>query len=544
MSSSRHGAANGTALAPIDSGKQQQAQRLRGLSQGAATILRDVALRLQRGELDSAERGIAGALVLAPSHPETLRLHGLLEHRRGRHVAAEAIYREVLQAQPDDAAVLIQCGELLGDMQRVEESIALLRQGCTHAPADADTWFRAGVQFDRQALHVESIAAAEQVLALQPAHPLVRMLLARSFAAIGRTDDAAREYRRVIASGSERAWQAWFSLVDLKTVPLEAKELVALERAHAAAQPGSESRCVLGFALGQAHEASGRNADAWRRLAEANALRRRGAKWDMADFSRQVDTMQATFTKLRAQGRPQGSEVLFVVGLPRSGTTLVEQVLAAHPEVEGASELPDLPFVLAQESQRRGIPFPRWCVAANADDWTRLGATYLQRTARWRARRPRSTDKLPGNWLFAGAIRAMLPDARIIDSRRDPVETCWSCYKQLFAPGLADYAYDLTELAAYWRDYDRLMSGWATRVPERIRVQSLEQLQAEPEAQIRALLDFCGLPFDPACLRFHESPRGIRTASAAQVRQPLEIRSPRATAYGDLLGPLRAALSV
>lgn len=527
----------------IDPGKQNQAQRLRGLSPGAVAILRDVAQRIERGELDAAERGIAGALALAPAHAETRRLHGLLEHRRGRVAAAVAIYRDALADQADDALVLLQLGEALADLQRMDESAGVLREACARAPGDADIWFRAGVQLDRQALHDESIAAAERALALQPAHPLARMLLARGLAATGRTEEAAQQYRRVITSGSPRAWQAWFSLVDLKTVRLDAKELVALERAHAAAQPGSEPRCVLGFALGQAYEEAGRHEDAWRRLVEANAWRRRNAKWDAADFSRQVDAMQATFATPRTQARAQGSEVIFVVGLPRSGTTLVEQVLAAHPEVEGASELPDLPAVLAKESRRRGVAFPRWCAGASEEDWTRLGATYLERTARWRARRSRSTDKLPGNWLFIGAIRAMLPDACIVDSRRDAVETCWSCYKQLFAPGLADYTYDLGELAAYWRDYDRLVRDWAARAPRRVRLQHLEQLQSDPEAEIRALLEFCGLPFDPACLRFHEAPRSIRTPSAAQVRQPLRARASRSAAYGDLLAPLRAALA-
>lgn len=538
-SSTRHG----FDVTRTDPSRQAQAQRLRGLSHGAATILRDVALRLDRGELDAAERGLAGALALAPTHAETRRLHGLVEHRRGRAATAVAIYRAALADTPGDALIRLQLGEALADLQDLAGSQTALREACAHASADAEVWFRAGVQFDRQALHEESIAAAERVLALQPAHPLVRMLLARGLAATGRTDEAAAQYRRVIASGSPRAWQAWFSLVDLKTVRLEAQERVALERAHAAAQPGSEPRGVLGFALGQVHEDAGRHDDAWRRLAEANAWRRGHAKWDAADFSRQVDTMQATFAKPRTQAASQGGEVVFVVGLPRSGTTLVEQVLAAHPEVEAASELPDLPAVLAQESQRRGVPFPRWCSDAGADDWTRLGAAYLQRTARWRSNCPRSTDKLPGNWLFIGAIRAMLPDARIIDCRRDALETCWSCYKQLFAPGLADYTYDLAELGAYWRDYDRLARDWAARAPSHVRAQSIEALQVDPQAQIRDLLAFCRLPFDAACLRFHEARRNIRTPSAAQVRQPLERRASRAAAYGDRLAQLRATLA-
>lgn len=526
-----------------ESARQQQAQRLRGLSAGAAAILRDVALQLQRGDLDAAERGIAGALALAPAHAETLRLHGLVEHRRGRLASAEAVHRAALQARPDDAIVLVQLAELLGDMQRAREAMAILDEACAHAAQDAEAWMRAAVQYDRHALHEASMAAGMRVLALQPAHPLVHLLLARGFAATGRTAEAARHYRRMIAAGGPRAWQAWFSLVDLKTVRLEPRELLALERAHAAAAEGSEARGVLGFALGLALEQAGRYPQAWSAFEAANTWRRRSVKWDAARFSLEVDTMRATFALPGSSAKPQGGEVIFIVGLPRSGTTLVEQILAAHPEVEGASELPDLPAVLAQESARLGIAFPRWCRQATNADWTRLGAEYLARTERWRERRPRSTDKLPGNWLYLGAIRAMLPEAQIIDARRDPVDTCWSCYTQLFAPGLADYTYDLGELAAYWRDYDRFMREWADREPERVRVQSLERLQSAPEQQITELLASCGLPFASACLAFHEAPRAIRTPSAAQVREPLKLAASRSAAYGERLAGLREALS-
>ena len=526
-----------------DSARQQQAQRLNGLSAGAAAILRDVALHLQRGDLDAAERGMAGALVLAPTHGETQRLHGLVEHRRGRLASAEAVHRAALEVRPHDPILLVQLAELLGDMQRGHEAVDVLHEACAHAAKDAEAWVRAGVQYDRHALHEASIAAGMRVLALQPAHPLVHLLLARGFAATGRTEDAARHYRRMIAAGGARAWQAWFSLVDLKTVRLEPRELLALERAHAAAPEGSEARGVLGFALGLALEQAGRHAHAWNAFTAANAWRRRSAKWDAARFSREVDAMRAAFDVPGASAKPQGKEVIFIVGMPRSGTTLVEQVFAAHPLVEGASELPDLPAVLAEETARRGVPYPRWCTQATESDWTRLGAEYLARTARWRERRPRSSDKLPGNWLHLGALRAMLPQARIIDTRRDPVEGCWSCFKQLFAPGLADYTYDLAELAAYWRDYDRFMREWAARAPDTVRVQSLEQLQSAPEQQIRELLAFCGLPFEPACLASHEAPRAIRTPSAAQVRQPLQSASSRSDAYGERLASLRRALS-
>jgi hypothetical protein len=155
---------------------------------------------------------------------------------------------------------------------------------------------------------------------------------------------------------------------------------------------------------------------------------------------------------------------------------------------------------------------------------------------------PRFTDKLPNNWPLIGAAHAMLPEAKFITCHRDPVETCWSCYKQLFAPGLVNYAYDLGELAAYWHDYDRLARCSVERYPAHVRAQGYEALLAEPESEIRALLDFCGLAFDESCLRFHEAKRGVRTVSSGQVRQPLRRDTARGPRYGELLAPLREAL--
>ena len=519
------------------------AQRLHGLSPAAAAILREIAQRLARGELDAAERALPGALTLAPTHAETLRLHGLIEHRRGRHASAATAYAQALAANGEDALILAGQAELLADMGRADEALTLLRRVCALTPRDADAWLRLGTQLDRQGLHAEAIEAGERLLALKPGEALARILLGRNLQAVGRTDEAAQQYRKLIATRGPRAYQAWFSLVDLKTIRLDETETRALEKlANDAALP-EEARMVLGFALGKVYEDAGRLDAAYRAFSQANARRRRSARWDAASFTRQCDVLDTAFAQPLACAAPdQGSEVIFVVGLPRSSTTLIEQILAAHSQVEGASELPDLPAVIAAESTRRGVGFPIWCADATAADWTRLGQDYLARTARWRTRKARSTDKLPNNWMLVGAIRAMLPGARVIDCRRDALETCWSCYKQLFAAGLADYSYREDELAAYWHDYDRTCRGWIVRHPQHVRSQSYEELLAEPEAEIRALLAFCGLPFEPACLDFHKAERSVRTPSAAQVRQPLRRDTARAAAYGDLLAPLRDLL--
>jgi hypothetical protein len=189
-----------------------------------------------------------------------------------------------------------------------------------------------------------------------------------------------------------------------------------------------------------------------------------------------------------------------------------------------------------------GSPYPTWVHQAQPDDWKRLGDLYLERTAKWRTTRPIFTDKGLSNWGHVGALRAMLPGAHMVNCRRDPLENCLACFRQSFATELG-FTYDLGEIAAFWRDYDRLMHVWHQRYPGVIHDVVHEELIADPETGIRALLDFCGLPFDPACLRFHEAERNVRTASAAQVRQPIRAGTARASRYGALLDPLRAMLS-
>jgi len=238
-----------------------------------------------------------------------------------------------------------------------------------------------------------------------------------------------------------------------------------------------------------------------------------------------------------------GHEAIFIVGLPRSGSTLFEQILAAHPQVEGASELQDLGIVLQRESVRRGVPYPQWIPQAGADDWQRLGREYLARTARWRATRPRFTDKLPDNWKHAGVLRAMLPGATVIETRRDPLETAWSCFKQQFY-SQPHFANTLADLGAYLRGCERAMDAWRARDPDQIHLHRYEDLLADPEPAVRRLLADCALDYDPGCLDFHAARRSVRTASAAQVRQPLRRDTTRAAAYGALLDPLRGALGL
>ncbi len=300
-----------------------------------------------------------------------------------------------------------------------------------------------------------------------------------------------------------------------------------------------------GIRLAKAFEDQDRYDEAFVTLTSVNGLQRRRVRWDAGQSSRIVEAIIAAFDTppKGAQEAKLGHETIFIVSLPRSGSSLVEQILASHADIAGGGELGDLGACIEEESKRRGHEFPSWVSAASPADWQRLGYRYRERTARWRKQHAYFTDKGLANWQMLGAALAMLPGAHIVNVRRDPIETCLSCYRQLFRRGQG-FAYDMFDMGAYWRDYDRLMRFWHARYPHRIHDLVYEDLLAEPETQIRALLAFCNVRFDPACLKHHETPRSVFTSSAAQVREPLRSDTARAGHYGELLAPLRLALGL
>lgn len=514
--------------------------RLRGLHPEQARQLRQAI-----AAVNAQDRLMAGQLLFmlqlaAPAHPEVLRWAGQHHLNHGEWPQAVDCLSRSVAARPDDFEALL---ALATAQYRAGDFVAAagtLQQARNAVRATPD-WLALSLECDRQGHVEDALSAVEQVLQREPRSAVARLQRARCLKATGQAEAAAADCRALIARG-ELVARAWFSLLDLKTVPLQAAELPALKQAAAAAT-GADDRLLLDFALGKALEDAGDTQEAFETLVRANHRARTVRPWDGAAFARQVASVRQAFAAAVPQAdEAQGAEVIFLVGLPRSGTTLVEQVLASHSKVEGASELPYLAHVLDEESRRRGKPFPAWVPEADATDWARLGRRYLSLSARWRAQRPVCTDKLPENWLLAGAALRMLPQARVLDCRRDAVETCWSCFKQLFGPNQVGFTYGFDSLAAYWHDYVGLSGHWAALWPDRFHVQHYEALVADAPGQIRALLAFCGLPFEDACLEFHKAHRAIRTPSALQVRQPLRRVSTPAAAYGALLDPLRQLL--
>jgi Tfp pilus assembly protein PilF len=526
---------NGAALPKIS--------RLHGLSPASIQGVLASARALELGRVDEAERQIIGLLGSDPDHPEILRLQAGVQNLRGRRVEAAATMRRALALRPDDALYFNTLGSILIDDGNYDEAIAILNRACALDPDLGVAWFNLGVVQMRSMRPRQAVDAMRRVLALDPDQVNAQCMLADQLKAAGHTAEAVAEYRRVLERHPATGL-AWWGLADLKTVQLDAGDAQAIRGALQIPGVADADAITMGFALAKVLDDVGHYEESLDALAEANERARRRQRWNAPAHRAGVDAMLAAFTPplSGAADARLGNETIFIASMPRSGSTLIEQMLASHPHVEGAGELADLPLVLTEESRRRNQAFPQWVPSMQPRDWERLGRRYLERTAHWRERRPRFTDKLPYNWFYIGAIRAMLPGARIVVARRDPLETCLSCYRQYLVNN--EYTRRFDDLAAFWRDFDRAARYWRGLFPAHVRENVHEELLADPESNVRALLAFCDLPFDPACLEFHKTERDVQTPSAAQVRQALRIDTARAARYGGLLDPLRAALGM
>ena len=498
---------------------------------------------LARRRFDAASATLTSVLAMAPGCAPALGMAAIAAQMQGHHDRAIACFRKALETQPQDAGLHAGLGISLFESGDIEGAVTMLRRACELAPDVASGWYNLGKALKLQVHTEEAIDTLRHALQLDPPNVPARLTLADALASVGEIDAAAAELRGILKAHPTDA-HAWFALVNLKVIPLSAEDAGTLRRNFEQATGVPEDRVLFGFALARALEDQGDYAESFEVLRRANRLQRRRMRWNAAEHRAGIAAIESAFaTSVPAPVDPeQGREVIFIASIPRSGSSLIEQILASHPEVEGANEITDLPCVLDAESTRRGRAWPEWVREANAADWHRLGREYLARTARWRARKPRVTDKNLVTWKYIGAVRMMLPAARVVVVHRDPLEACLACYRQWFASG-TQFAYDLDDLADYCIDFVRLTRFWLRRFPERVFDLEYEALLADPETMIRRLLDFCDLRFDPACLDFHRTRRAVvSAASAAQVRQPLHRDTARAARYGRELDALCARL--
>jgi tetratricopeptide (TPR) repeat protein len=518
--------------------------RAEGLAPSGRRLVAAITDAIKRQNPGDAERILPALVALAPNHPEVLRLRAVLAHMRRDYASSVTLLKRSIDARPFDALTWNNIGSALAELGDLANATIAFRQ-CAHlAPQRAAPWFNLGRALDMQGRVEEAHEALTNALQRDPGHVSARVTLARVLQFMGRIGEAEKAYRLALTADPESPL-AWYGLSTLRTARFDDDDIASIERVYSRSDLKGDERVGVGFALSKALEDRHRYTEAFAVLTAANSTKRRQLQWDAPAFSTYIDIIAAAFPDAPRTAAPpqQGREAILVFGLPRSGSTLVEQILSAHPDVAGANELEDVNEVLEAESKRRRAHFPSWVPQATPEDWARMGREYLERTQRFRTARPIFVDKGLSNWRYVGALRAMLPGARLVNSRRDPIENCLACFRQSFAKELG-FTYDLAELAAFWRDYDRMLRMWHQRFPGAIFDLVHERLIADPETEIRKLLDFCGLAFDPACLRFHEVERNVRTASAAQVREPLRADTARARHYGDLLAPLRRSLAL
>lgn len=508
-------------------------------------LIRRASDGLVQSDVHAAQTALVDALAIAPGQPDVLRLYGLLLVQLGNLPAAVANFEAALRAVPDDAVTYAQYARICEDAGNVDAALRLRQNAVQSLPESPLAWADLGEHLFQYQGVATALPALERAARLAPEYAPAQLKYGSALVSNGYAEEGAALIRKALAI--EPAFgAAWLALADIKTVAIAADEAERMRALLRGREVDESERTAIAFALARACEDAGSYREAYELLIDANARRRRELRaWPAELFRTQVERAEQVFSAPNAvaQDSPLGEQIIFIVGMPRSGTTLVEQILASHREVQGAGELGDLAQVLSEESSRLQVRYPDWVPQATVGDWQRLGQRYLDLTAHWRSARKVSTDKMPNNWRVIGAIRAMLPGASIVICRRDPLENCWSCFKQYFPSGW-EFTYDMAQLGQFWRAFDRAASRWTRQFPERVREQSYEALTENPETQIRELLAFCGLPFDPACLRFQDAKRSVQTLSAAQVREPMQAHKRTAARYGTLLDPLRVALGM
>ncbi len=535
----------------------------------------------ERGQWEPAASAYRRAAACEAGHSGALLNLGALLRRQGDDEGAIACYRKALALQPDLGAAHFNLGNLFEEKGELDRAEAAFRDAVAAAPDDPAIRLGLGNVLKRQGKLDEAIACYQHAATLDPAFMVAPLNLGNTLMEQGRLDEALESYRRALAIDPENAQthfnigvalqsqgrfeaatQALERALELRPDFAEAVAGIAVSKAYREGDPeisrieglladrdlAEAPRINLEFTLGKIYDDLGRYDEAFAHFRAANRLKDAEMGFDAAANAALVrrlrDTFDADFLAPRRGWGVSSGLPVFVLGMPRSGTTLVEQILASHPEVFGAGELRTMRDIVEGLPSRLGTetPFPECAALIDEAGAAALGGAYLSALREHSAEAARITDKMPHNFLRLGLIALLLPDARIVHCRRDPLDTCLSCYFQHFGSPY-EFAYDLENLGAYYRDYEALMAHWGEVLPGAMLELQYEDLVADQEGVSREIVAFCGLEWDDRCLAFHDTLRPVRTASQWQVRQPLFASSlGRWRHYEKHLGPLRAAL--
>jgi tetratricopeptide (TPR) repeat protein len=485
----------------------------RGNDVEAMRLLARIALELD--VLDDADVLLAAVVELAPDYKAARYDYARALLRRHKHAPALKQLEILLQQEPDNRV---------------------------YKTTYATTWVGLGD-------HERALALYRELLVDAPRAPDLHLSVAHTLKTLGRTQESIAAYRQA-ADSRPNFGDAYWSLANLKTYRFTDDELTTMIESEASPKIGLVDRYHMCFALGKALEDRGDYERSFRYYERGNALRKSESPYQAAYVEKNTELQiqvctREFFAARTGVGAPE-PDPIFIVGLPRSGSTLLEQILASHSAVEGTMELSDIASAVVDleghNKDPENRPYPAVLAALKPEDFRRLGEKYIADTRAYRSGKPYFIDKMPNNFRHIGFIHLILPNAKIIDARREPMACCFSNFKQLFAAG-QDFTYSIGDIARYYRTYVELMNHWDAVLPGRVLRVQHEAVVEDLEGNVRRILDYCGLEFEPACLEFYKTERSVRTASSEQVRQPIFKEGlDQWRHFEPWLGPLKDAL--
>jgi tetratricopeptide (TPR) repeat protein len=503
------------------------------------------------GELVPAEAIVRAYLLKHGDHIEGMRLLARIGLALDVLDDADTLLEAVLAAAPDYRAARYDYAMVLLRRHKHAQAIAELEKLLLLDPenrAYQTTYATANVGLGD---HERALALYRKLLVGSPQPAELHLSIAHSYKALGRPQEAIDAYHAAAAVRPSFG-DAYWSLANLKTYRFTDGEMARMRAEETAPATSPIDRYHLCFALGKAHEDREEFAESYRYYERGNALKRAQSTYRPEPVERNTRLQKAICTReFFAARRGVGcdsAEPIFIVGLPRSGSTLLEQILASHSKVEGTMELADIPRMVLElqgrEPDGENPRYPRGLLELRPEDYLRLGRQYLHDTRIYRTGKPFFIDKMPNNFRHIGLIHLILPNAKIIDARRDAMACCFSNFKQLFASG-QEFTYGLDYIGRYYRTYVELMAHWDAVLPSKVLRVAHEEVVDDLEANVRRLLDFCGLEFEPQCVEFHKTERSIRTASSEQVRRPIFKEGiDQWRNFEPWLGPLKEALGL
>ncbi len=531
--------------APADFARAQYSH----LSQLPPELL-SVASFVQEGRIFKAEQLCRAFLQRNGHHVEAMRLLAEIGMQFNAYDEAEFLLESCKVLEPDNVSAHYDYVKVLRKRQKFELSVAEAGELRAKEPGNPEL----EMLYANENLAIgnfdEAMLVYEALLGSMPNNPGINLTYGHALKTIGRQDDAITAYRRAYQVKPD-CGDAFWSLANLKTYRFDAAEIAQMREREASSMTALEDRYHLCFAMGKALEDRGEYSGSFEYYERGNRLKREELKYDPARLTKEMQ-LQRTLVTANLLGQFSGAgcaapDPIFIVGLPRAGSTLLEQILASHSQVEGTMELPNI-FALAHRLDRQRLvgeepEYPGNLADLSHEDVTRFGEDFIRDTQVYRKLgTPYFIDKMPNNFRHIGLIHMILPNAKIIDARRGAMGCCFSGFKQLFAEG-QEFTYGLNEVGTYYRDYVKLMDHWDDVLPGKILRVNYEEVVADLETQVRRLLDYCGLPFEDACLNFHQTDRAVRTASSEQVRQPIfKSGVDQWENFSAYLGPLRNIL--